>query len=69
MVGAGERISIPIVCRRVGAAVDLLRGHVVVRDGEDAFLLQHVQGPRHSATDTRRQRCGQPPPGQSPGLE
>lgn len=60
---------IPIVCRRVGATVDLLRGHVAVRDGEDALLLQHVHGPGHSVTDTRRQRRGQPPPGQRPGLE
>lgn len=62
----GCQESVPIVGGRVGAAVDLLRGHVAVRDGEHALLLQHLLGPGPSAT-RRRQRHGQPPPGQRPG--
>jgi len=37
--------SFPIIGGRVGAAVDLLRGHIAVRYGEHAFLLQHLHRP------------------------
>jgi len=61
--------SFPIIGGRVGAAVDLLRGHVAVRYGEHALLLQHLHGPARRPVTVRRQRRGQPPPGQGPGPE
>lgn len=62
--------SIPVVGRRVGAAVDLLRGHVTVGDCEHALFFQHLVqcGPRPSDPATvRRQRRAHPSPGQRSG--
>lgn len=67
MRGRYGAASVPIA-GRVGATVDLLRGHVAVRDGEHALLLQHLHGPGRSAA-VWRQRHGQPPAGQRAGPE